>query len=266
MLKKGLSQHLIKDRNILEKIITLTSICRDDIVVEIGPGQGDLTRCIAERAGFVYAIEIDNSLKAYLDQIESIYPNVHVTYDDFLNTSLSQYKTNRRIKVIGNIPYKITGPILFKLIKEREIIESAYLTVQKEIAERVVSKTHKRTYGALSVNLQILSEVKMLFTLKPTVFIPPPKVESAFISIIFKDDELKTEEDLIEFVKLCFQHKRKYMKNNLSKRYGADRISDLYDYMGFSSNIRAEEIEPHNFKKMYMFLNAQDEDLFVQRK
>ena len=85
MLKKGLSQHLIKDRNILDKIVSLTSICRDDVVVEIGPGQGDLTHCIAERAGLVYAIEIDGSLKPYLDDVEKTYRNVKVIYDDFLD-------------------------------------------------------------------------------------------------------------------------------------------------------------------------------------
>ncbi|HQM76595.1 MAG TPA: 16S rRNA (adenine(1518)-N(6)/adenine(1519)-N(6))-dimethyltransferase RsmA [Syntrophorhabdaceae bacterium] len=266
MLKKGLSQHLIKDRNILDKIVSLTSICRDDVVVEIGPGQGDLTHCIAERAGLVYAIEIDGSLKPYLDDVEKTYRNVKVIYDDFLDISLSQFIDNRKIKVIGNIPYKITGPILFKLIRERGVIKSAYLTVQKEIAERIVSTTHRRTYGALSVNLQILSDVRMLFTLKPTVFIPPPKVESALISIIFKEDELKIDEDLVEFVRLCFKHKRKYMKNSLSYRYGADRIAILYKYMGFSANIRAEEIEPHGFKKMYMFMNSKQNDLFIQGK
>lgn len=263
MLKKGLSQHLIKDTNILKKIVALTSVNKDDIVIEIGPGQGDLTRCIAEKAGFVYAIEVDKTLKTHLDEVEKTHSNVRIVYMDFLNANLSEYITNSKIKVIGNIPYKITAPILFKLIKERSVIEGAYLTVQREIAERVVSKTHRRAYGALSVNLQILSEVKMLFTLRPKVFIPPPKVESAFLSIIFKENELETEEGLIEFVRLCFSHKRKYMKNALTKKFEADKIAELYAHMHFNPNIRAEEIEPQTFKEMYLFLKTTQQSLPV---
>ncbi|MCX5816812.1 MAG: 16S rRNA (adenine(1518)-N(6)/adenine(1519)-N(6))-dimethyltransferase RsmA [Proteobacteria bacterium] len=254
MLKKSLSQHLIKDKHMLNKIVRLSGINKDDVVVEIGPGQGDLTHCLAEKAGFVHAVEIDRSFKKYLDEVEKTHKNVEIIFEDFLNISLSQFKTNNKIKIIGNIPYKITGPILFKAIAERAVIESAHLTVQREIAERVVSKPHKRTYGALSVNLQLLSEAKLLFILKPTVFIPPPKVDSAFLSITFKEDERVVDEKLIEFVKLCFQHKRKYMKNALMKKYGADMIDALYHFMGFALSIRAEEIEPPGFKKMYLFL------------
>jgi 16S rRNA (adenine1518-N6/adenine1519-N6)-dimethyltransferase len=269
MLKKSLSQHLIKDKNMLNKIVRLSGINKDDVVVEIGPGHGDLTRCIAEKAGFVHAIEIDRSFKKYLDEVEKTYKNVEIIFEDFLNISLSQFKTiktNNKIKIIGNIPYKITGPILFKAIAERAVIESAHLTVQREIAERVVSKPHKRTYGALSVNLQLLSEVKLLFILKPTVFIPPPKVDSAFLSITFKEDERAVDGKLIEFVKLCFQHKRKYMKNALMKKYGADMIDALYHFMGFALSVRAEEIEPFGFKKMYSFLKEVEGSSLLERK
>jgi 16S rRNA (adenine1518-N6/adenine1519-N6)-dimethyltransferase len=261
MLKKSLSQHLIKDKNILNKIVRLSGVNKDDVVVEIGPGHGDLTRCIAEKAGFVYAIEIDRSFKERLDEVEKTYGNVKIIFEDFLEISLARFKADSKIKIIGNIPYKITAPILFKAIKERSVIESAHLTVQREIAERVVSKSHKRTYGALSVNLQLLSEVKLLFILKPTVFIPPPKVDSAFLSITFKEDERATDEKLLEFVKLCFQHKRKYMKNALMKHYDQGMIDSLYQFMGFPVSVRAEEIEPFEYKKMYAFLKAAEENL-----
>lgn len=250
----------------LNKIVRLSGINKDDVVIEIGPGQGDLTHCLAEKAGFVHAVEIDRSFKRYLDEVEKTHKNVEIIFEDFLNISLSRFKTNSKIKIIGNIPYKITGPILFKAIAERAVIESAHLTVQREIAERIVSKPHKRTYGALSVNLQLLSEVKLLFILKPTVFIPPPKVDSAFLSITFKEDERAVDEKLIEFVKLCFQHKRKYMKNALMKKYGADMIDALYHFMGFALSIRAEGIEPPGFKKMYLFLKEAEEGLLFERK
>jgi 16S rRNA (adenine1518-N6/adenine1519-N6)-dimethyltransferase len=264
MLKKSLSQHLIKDKNMLNKIVRLSGINKDDVVVEIGPGHGDLTHFLAEKAGFVHAIEIDRSFKRYLDDVEKTYKNVQIIYEDFLDISLSQFKTNNKIKLIGNIPYKITAPILFKAIAERAVIENAHLTVQREIAERVVSKSHNRTYGALSVNMQLLSDVKLLFILKPTVFIPPPKIDSAFLSITFKEDESAIDEKRIEFVKLCFQHKRKYMRNALMKKYGANTIDALYDFMGFALSIRAEEIEPPGFKKMYSFLKEAEGSLLFE--
>jgi len=266
MLKKSLSQHLIKDKNILNKIVRLSGINKGDVVVEIGPGHGDLTKCIAEKAGFVYAIEIDRSFKKHLDEVEKAYRNVETVFDDFLNVSISTFKADNKIKIVGNIPYKITAPILFKLINERSAIENAHLTVQREIAERIVSIPHRRTYGALSVILQLLSETKLLFILKPTVFIPPPKVDSALISITFKEDEGSADEKLFEFVKLCFQNKRKYMKNALMKHYDRFTIESLYQFMGFPMSTRAEEIEPLMFKKMYVFLKAKGEALIPERK
>jgi len=264
MLKKSLSQHLIKDKNILRKIVRLSGIGKEDTVVEIGPGQGDLTRCLAEKAGFVYAVELDRTFKGHLDAVEETYGNVKILFKDFLGTSLSQFKSDRKIKIVANIPYKITAPIMFKIIAERASIESAHLTVQREIAESVVSKPYRRTYGAMSVNLQLLSEVKLLFILKPTVFIPPPKVDSALLSIIFKEDEAAIDEKLLEFVRLCFQHKRKYMKNSIIKHYEMDVIDALYRFMGFTGSIRAEEIEPQRFKEMYAFLESKRGDLFPE--
>ncbi|MCX8023266.1 MAG: 16S rRNA (adenine(1518)-N(6)/adenine(1519)-N(6))-dimethyltransferase RsmA [Syntrophorhabdaceae bacterium] len=258
MLKKGLSQHLIKDINIHRKIVRFAGLKKDDVVVEIGAGQGDLTLCLAEKAGSVYAIEYDTSFAPYLEEIEKIHPNVKVIYGDFLKITLKDFKDEKNIKLIGNIPYKITGPIIMKGIRERDVIDSMFLMVQKEIAQRVVSKPCRRTYNALSVNCQIFGKATVHFYIKPQAFIPPPKVESAFFSIKFYEEERYTEAGIIDFVKACFENKRKLLRHALTRYFGEERVEELYRWMGFPRTVRAEELEPYIFKEMFMFLREEE--------
>ncbi len=254
MFKKGLSQHLIRDRNITDKMVRLANIKGDDVVVEIGPGYGDLTRSIAEKAGHVYAVEFDRDLILHLETLATSYGNLTIIHEDFLKISLSSLAAGKNIIVLGNIPYKITGPIIFKLLEEREMLSSAYLTMQAEVARRIVSKKHNRTYGAISASCQILCEVKILFTLKPSVFVPPPKVDSVFLAMIPKEEKKSVDSELLRFVRMCFQNKRKFLRYSLSKTYPEDIIERIYSFMEFSETTRAEEISPDQFEKMFNFL------------
>lgn len=257
MLKKGLSQHLIKDKAVLDKLAELAGLTKDDVVIEIGAGQGDLTRAIAKRAAIVYAIEIDTCFMPHLYAVERDFGNVKVINDDILKIPLSQFKEAGLIKVVGNIPYKITGPILFKILEERSAIEKACLTVQKEIAERIISKPCKREYGSISVVFQTFSDVKVLMKMRPGLFSPPPKVDSAFISIIFKDEWRAWGDELIGFMRLCFQNKRKYLKNTLLRHYPKEAVKGLYAALGLSSGVRAEQIIPKGFIELYNYLHGQ---------
>jgi 16S rRNA (adenine1518-N6/adenine1519-N6)-dimethyltransferase len=251
MLKKSLSQHLIKDKNITEKMVKVTNIDRSDTVIEVGAGHGDLTRAICRKAGHVYAIELDRTCAEYLEPLEREYANLTVIFGDILKTQLARFKGQKNLKIVGNIPYQITAPILFKILEERSIIESAYLTMQKEIALRIVSKSSLKTYGSLSAVCQLFSHVKVLFYMKPGLFVPPPKVESAFLSMEIKDEERGADDGLMEFIKACFQNKRKHLRYALSKQIGPEEVERLYYAMGFPPSIRAEEIPPEGFKKMY---------------
>ena len=251
MLKKSLSQHLIKDRNITNKMVRAAGIGSADVVVEVGAGHGDLTRSLCEKAGLVYAVELDRTCSEYLLPLEREYPNLTVIFGDILKTPLIQFKGAKGLKIVGNIPYQITAPILFKILEERAIIESAYLTMQKEIALRIVSKPFLKTYGSLSAVCQQFSAVKVLFFMKPGLFVPPPKIESAFLSMEIKEEERYGDNGLIEFIKACFQNKRKYLKYALSRHIGNEKVEALYNHMGFPLSIRAEEIEPGTYKKMY---------------
>ncbi|HOE16133.1 MAG TPA: 16S rRNA (adenine(1518)-N(6)/adenine(1519)-N(6))-dimethyltransferase RsmA [Syntrophorhabdaceae bacterium] len=261
MLKKSLSQHLIKDKNILKKMVSLAQVERGDVVVEIGAGHGDLTKALAEKAGRVYAVELDGSLRNRLDPLEDQYKNLKIIYGNVLDVPFGQFGCGKSIKVVANIPYKITAPILFKLIGERPVIHSAYLTVQREIGERITSRPFSRSYGALSVVCQLVAGTKILLYLKPGLFIPPPKVESAYVAMVFKNEgKDDMDEDMTGFIKACFEHKRKQLRQALVRRYGEKKTTSLYASMCFPPSVRAEEIEPERFKTMYAFLNSGDKD------
>ena len=235
----------------LRKLVALADITRDDVVVEIGAGHGDLTRAICERAGFVHSIEIDRSFRDRLASLDHEHDNLMMHFGDFLQMPLSRFAKDKKIKVMGNIPYGITGPILFKIIEERTLVHSAYLTTQKEIGQRVTSASHSRSYGALSAICRLIADVKILMYLKPGIFIPPPKVDSVYFSMVFKEDTLTIERRHIEFIKHCFENKRKYLRHALLKYYDEELVTALYDVMGFASSIRAEEIEPETYMGMF---------------
>ncbi|OPX95198.1 MAG: Ribosomal RNA small subunit methyltransferase A [Syntrophorhabdus sp. PtaB.Bin006] len=254
MLKKGLSQHLIKDKNVTDKMVRLAGITRDDVVVEIGAGDGHLTRSLLDKAGFVYAVEVDREFIPRLLELEHDHGNLRVISGDFLRIPFSEFTKDGSIKVIGNIPYKITAPILLKILEGREVVESAYVTMQAEVARRIVSKPFTKTYGGLSVVCQLLAEVEIVFYLKASVFFPPPKVESAFVGIVPKEEKKAVDRRLIEFIRICFRNRRKHLRYALSREYGADIVNGLYESMKFSPTVRAEELEPARFEEMFYFL------------
>jgi 16S rRNA (adenine1518-N6/adenine1519-N6)-dimethyltransferase len=255
MLKKNLSQNLIKDKKILRRMVELAGVTQNDVVVEIGTGHGDLTRAICEKAGFVHSIELDRSFRERLELLEKEHDNLKIHFGDFLEMSIAGFADTGKIKVIGNIPYGITGPIIFKIMEERDFVGGAYLTAQKEIGQRLVSRSHQRSYGALSVICQLVADVKILLNMKPGVFVPPPKIDSVYFSMVFKDSAQYVDSALMGFIRQCFENKRKYLKYALSKYYAEERIASLYVSMGFSSTVRAEEIEPETFVEMYRQLN-----------
>ncbi len=258
MLKKGLSQHLLKDGNLLRKIVRLAGIGAHDTVVEIGAGYGDLTRVLAKAAGRVTAVEIDRDCMRSLEALGREVGNLTVVPGDFLSLSLTELAGSERIRVVGNIPYKITGPILAKILEERRVVRAAHLTVQKEIGERVTAGPGSRTYGALSVNCGLCAETKLHFLIRAAMFVPPPKVDSAFISLVMREEGPDLPDGLFPFVRQCFQGKRKLLKWSLRRNYGDRRTAALYGAMGFSETVRAEELEPPVFAAMYRFLEGEE--------
>lgn len=258
MLKKSFSQNLIKDGNTLRKMVALAEIVKDDVIVEIGAGQGDLTRAIARSARKVIAVELDRDMIPYLDSLVSGTANVEIVSRDILAVDIAGLAGQRKIKVMGNIPYGITGPIIFKLIGERAYVESAFLTVQKEIGDRITAKPGTRAYGSLSVVCQLVADVKVLMRLKAHIFIPPPKVDSIYFSMHFRDDADYVDDEFMSFVRGVFSHKRKFMRNALREKHTDQQIDELYELMHFSRSVRAEELEPGTFRTMYRAIQKQE--------
>ncbi len=259
---KSLGQNYLKDKNILRKIINAIDVKSDDLILEIGPGTGALTEFILEyKPQKLIAVDVDERVKDILKQ----------RFDDFYNHNFYFYETdirefkifdafnldfNKKIKVCGNIPYYLTADIIFYLIENRRYISTSILMIQKEVAQRIVSKHNNKTYGILSVILQLCSDVKILFNVSPKCFYPQPKVSSAVIEIdFFEDFNDQSFNDFILFVKTIFNKRRKIIKNNLEDELRKFNL-DINDFGHLKMNFfkRAEELSPmeiYNFFKEF---------------
>jgi 16S rRNA (adenine1518-N6/adenine1519-N6)-dimethyltransferase len=242
-----LGQHFLVRGSILERIADLACPNPEELVIEIGPGRGALTEKLLRRAGRVVAIEIDPFLVAHLRQRFAGEDRLQIVQADVLASDLIQWG---RASVVGNLPYYITSPILEK-VAALDLPRAVFL-IQKEVAERVVAQPGQRDYGFLTVSLALHAEVRWRFEVKPSSFRPPPKVDSAVISIEprRRDLGISDERAFLEFVGHCFRHKRKTIRNNLAEIYGHDRIDTWPE-----ASLRAEQISLEQFAALYRRLS-----------
>ena len=218
--KKGLGQHFLIDRNILNKIIRTAQVNEKDIVLEVGPGLGEMTVELAKKAKKVIAVEIDPKLLEVLKKKVMDYPNVEVVKGDILKLNFDKllHQGKGLVKVVANLPYQISTPLLFRFIESRHLFFTLTLMLQKEVAERMVASPGGKDYGRLSIFVQLASNISISFFIKSTAFFPPPKVESAVIHITWKEKpivEIKDEEWFKKIVKGCFGYRRKTLTNAL---------------------------------------------------
>jgi 16S rRNA (adenine1518-N6/adenine1519-N6)-dimethyltransferase len=218
--RKRLGQHFLIDRNILDKVIRTAQIAKEDAVLEVGPGLGQMTIALARRAKRVIAIEIDSKLAAILGKKMKDYPNVEVVNMDILRVDFYRFfkKEGHPIKVVANLPYQISTPLLFHFIESKEIFSSFTLMLQKEVAERMVASPGGKEYSPLSIFIQMASDVSICFFIKPSAFFPPPKVESTVVQMVWKERpiiERQNEEWFKKVVKACFGYRRKTLMNAL---------------------------------------------------
>ena len=218
--RKSLGQHFLVDRNILNKVIRTAQVEKGDVVLEVGPGLGEMTLALAQHAKKVIAVEIDSKLAVILKQKVRDFSNVEVVKSDILKMDFSQFLRKERhpIKVVANLPYQITTPLLFRFIESKEAFSTLTLMLQKEVAERMVASPGRKEYGPLSIFIQMFSDVSIRFFIKPSAFFPPPKVESAAVRMSFKEKpvvKLEAEEWFKKVVKGCFGYRRKTLMNAL---------------------------------------------------
>lgn len=253
--KKSLGQNFLSDKNLLNKIADYAEVSDVDNVLEIGAGAGTLTEVLATKAKSVISYEIDKSLKEKLSLLEVKHGNLKIVFDDFMNVDLKEIFEGERFKVVANIPYYITTPIIFKLMEISSRIDIMIFMVQKEVAERFASKENSKDYGITSVILQSVADVSLKRVVKKECFTPAPKVDSALIEIkiIPNKYEIKNYEEFCKFIHHAFSMRRKTLVNNLIKNYNInkEKIINNLKKLNLSENIRPEQINVENFINLF---------------
>jgi len=218
--KKGWGQHFLIDRNILNKVVRTAHLEKEDIVLEVGPGLGEMTLALARQVKKVIAVEIDPKLVEILRKktVDSL--NVEVIKGDILKINFDQLhnQEGQQIKVVANLPYQISTPLLFRFIESRDVFSALTLMLQKEVAERMIALPGGKDYGPLSVFTQAVSNLSICLFIKPSAFFPPPKVESAVIHMVWKERpvvSLEEEEWFKKVVRGCLGYRRKRLMNAL---------------------------------------------------
>lgn len=251
--KKSLGQNFIFDTNLLKFIVESAGVTKDDTVIEIGAGAGTLSNQLALNAKKVCSFEIDKDLIERLKSVEEQHDNLTFVFQDFLQVDLKEY-VNTKVKVVANIPYYITTPIIFKLLDFADKIDSMMFMVQKEVAERFCAEKDNKMYGITSVILQSIADVKYVRTIKKECFTPPPKVDSALIKLDLKLDKynINNREFFVNFVHNAFAMRRKTLVNNLSSKYNISKeeIGNILVSIGLNCMVRPENISIENYVKL----------------
>ncbi len=248
-VKKQFGQNFLLDENVLNNIVTSSSIDKDTFVIEIGPGLGFLTEYLSRYAKNVLCYEIDNEMVNVIK--ERNFPNVDIIEGDFLkaniNNDIDKYSNSSKIVVVANLPYYITTPILLKILEETNKVSKMVVMMQKEVALRICGKPSTKDYNALSVLIQYFTNPKVLFNVKPTSFYPEPGVDSTVIEIEYKNEITKKAINLgyfLSFNRNIFVQRRKTLMNNLQKayKYNKEDMLQILDELNISYMIRSEAL------------------------
>ena len=265
--QKKFGQNFLIDTRVLDKIIDSAEITKDDCVLEIGPGIGTMTQYLAERAGAVVAVEIDKALIPILEDTLSAYDNVTVINDDILkvdvNKIVEEKNQGRPIKVVANLPYYITTPIIMGLFENHVPLQSITIMVQKEVADRMQVGPGTKDYGALSLAVQYYAKPEIVANVPPNCFIPRPNVGSAVIRLtryekppVFVEDEKK----MFAIIRASFNQRRKTLVNGLTNagdlHISKEQITQALETLGWSATIRGEALTLEQFAQLSNILFA----------
>lgn len=246
--KKSLGQHFLIDKNIAEKIIRLAEISENDIVWEIGPGKGILTEKLLKKCNKLIAFEIDKKWYEFL-KYKLSEPNFELINIDILDVDFSKYADNERVKIVANLPYHITSPIIFKFIDNRKLFSSITIMIQDEVADRIVARPGCKDYSRLSIKVQFYFNTKKLFKIPPYLFRPKPRVTSAVIQLIPKKQipNVSDESLLWQIIDHTFQHRRKMLRSSLRTYLNKTDYQILMQNKDFDFSRRPEELGREEF-------------------
>lgn len=259
--QKKYGQNFLVEPGILQSIVDAAGITETDAVLEIGPGIGTLTQYLAERAGAVIAVEIDKALIPILGDTLSAYPNVTVINEDILKVDIvrlaEEYNGGKPFKVVANLPYYITTPIIMKLFESHAPLDSITVMVQTEVAERMRTGPGSKDYGALSLAVQYYSKPKIVTHVPPSCFIPRPKVGSTVISLLrYEQPPVRTADEgfLFALIRASFNMRRKTLVNGLSGaadlHVTKEEAAAALEKMGLPANVRGETLTLEQFAQL----------------
>jgi 16S rRNA (adenine1518-N6/adenine1519-N6)-dimethyltransferase len=258
MPKRRFSQNFLTDRNIAEKIVGLLNISIEDTIFEIGSGRGILTEIIAASGARLFSFEIDRDLIGNLNEKLKPYKNVEIINCDFLTIHADDYTTGE-FKIIGNIPYDITSPLLEWMLRFRASIRRAVLTTQKELADRISATPDSKDWAPISIFHQCFFDIKKTMSISGGAFYPPPNVKSA--TLLFEANpkyEIERWEEFEQIVRQSFHQRRKLLSNNLSHIPGMTRekILDIYSILDLPISVRAEQLTIEDFIRLTSAISA----------
>ena len=261
MFQKKFGQNFLIDTHVLEKIISAAGITKNDCVLEIGPGIGTMTQYLAENAGHVVAVEIDRNLIPILKESLADYDNVTVINEDILRVDIKalaeEYNGGKPIKVVANLPYYITTPIIMGLFESGVPIDNITVMVQKEVADRMKEGPGSKDYGALSLAVQYYAEPEIVANVPPNCFIPRPNVGSAVIRLTRHKEmpvEVKDPALMFKIIRASFNQRRKTLQNGLGNApelpYTKEQIAAAIAEMGLTPTIRGEALSLAQFAQL----------------
>lgn len=259
--QKKFGQNFLIDSNVLENIVEAAGITKDDFVLEIGPGIGTMTQYLCESARQVLAVEIDKMLIPILEDTLSEYDNVEVINQDVLKVDIKslveEKNAGKPIKVVANLPYYITTPIIMGLFESKVPIESITIMVQKEVADRMQTGPGSKDYGALSLAVQYYADAKVMLNVSATCFMPRPNVDSAVIKLTRHQEPpvaVKDEALMFRIIRASFNQRRKTLVNGLKNSseldFSKEEITEAIKSIGKEENIRGEKLTLEEFAKL----------------
>ena len=270
-LKKRLGQNFLIDEGILDKIVEVANLNKDEVVIEIGPGIGTLTRKIAQEVKQVLAIELDENLIRLLKETLKFYSNIEIIRADILKVNLTKFANselrtpNSKLKIVANLPYYITTPIIIHLLKVRAILSNIVIMVQREVGRRMVAKPRSKDYGALSLLVQYYTRPQIMVKVPRSAFLPPPEVDSCVVNLeVLKKPavEVKDEELFFKIIRAVFEQRRKSLKNALSRardlNLSKEEVLEILEKANIVPLRRGETLSVEEFAKLSSLIAEED--------
>ncbi len=267
--RKKYGQNFLIDANVIRNIVDAAGITKEDCVLEIGPGIGSMTQLLSRAAGSVVCVEIDETLRPVLEETLEDCENVKILWQDILKTDLkavcAEQNGGKPLKVVANLPYYVTTPILMQLLEQKNVFTSITVMVQKEVADRIRSGPGSKEYGALSLAVQYFAEPEAVMTVPPSCFMPRPGVDSCVLCLkAYGQPPVECNEKVMfALIRAAFNQRRKTLANAVSHGYSLngrtvsrEEIAEILTGMGLPATVRGEALSLEQFAQISLLLGA----------